>query len=136
MRQAIFERIANAVGPVTNADLLSLFPAPTDALAKAHADLVSEHLRELAAAKLISNIAPAGGKYAYWVKVATKAEPDADQPNPPAAWVGQPAPPRQYDVMDPNNVYVPPPSLRRGGKSVREELEDHATRQASYIPAL
>ena len=62
-------------------------------------------------------------------------EPDPE-PEPLPAWLGQPALPRQYNVMDPKNVYVPPPILCRGGQSVREELENHATRQASYIPAL
>lgn len=135
MRQAIFERIANAVGPVTRTDLLLLFPATTDALAKAHADLVDEHLRELTSAKQIVNVSP-GGRYAYWVKAAAKAEAvpivaaadveasvaaDDNQPEqespypPPPRWIGTPALPPQYDVMR-APVYVPPPmtSVRPG----------------------
>lgn len=153
MRKAILDHISSANGrPVTRTDLLLLFPATTDALANAHAELVDEHLRALVTDKQIVNIAPAGSKSGcgYWVRVdayTPKPKPDAaavavdadddSGPTPTSAWVGQPAAPRTYNVMDPQNVYVPPPSLRKGGKSVREELEEHPTRQqAAYIPVL
>lgn len=142
MRKAILDHISSANGrPVTRTDLLLLFPATTDALANAHAELVDEHLRALVTDMQIVNIAPAGSKsgHGYWVMAAAfattpKPTPDVeavvdaddaadDDSAPPPAWAGQPAGPRQYDVMrDP--VYVPPPSMRQGGSSVRPGADD------------
>ena len=140
---AIFEYILEAGRPVPFAELVEMAASlPPDQHGRTAAVQMNYYLPKLTRHR-IDNINPKRGMPGIYVlsqlaleqiKGETINKLQADPA--PVKWVGQPAAPRTYDVMDPNNVYVPPPSLRRGGKSVREELEDHPTRQASYIPAL
>jgi len=144
---AIFEYILQADRPVPRDELVEMAARrlPPDPKGRTYPDAVSYHLAKLLRHR-IDNINPhrnQPGIYALsqlakeQIKGETIHRLQADPAPAPVKWVGQPAAPRTYNMMDPQNVYVPPPSLRKGGKSVREEIEDHATRQqAAYIPVL
>lgn len=142
---AIFEYILEAGRPVPFAELVEMAASlPPDQHGRTAAVQMNYYLPKLTRHR-IDNINPKRGMPGIYVlsqlaleqiKGETIHKLEADPAPAPVKWVGQPAAPRTYNVMAPENVYVPPPSLRNGGKSVREELEEHPTRQASYIPAL
>ena len=142
---AIFEYILEAGRPVPFAELVEMAASlPPDQHGRTAAVQMNYYLPKLTRHR-IDNINPKRGMPGIYVlsqlaleqiKGETIHKLQADPAPAPVKWVGQPASPRTYNVMAPENVYVPPPSLRCGGKSVREELEDHAARQATYIPVL
>jgi hypothetical protein len=145
---AIFEYILAADRPVHFAELVEMAASlPADQHGRTPSARMNYYLPKLTRHRL-DNINPKRGEPGIYalsqlakeqIKGETihRLQADAAPAPAPAKWVGQSAAPRTYDVMDSQNVYVPPPSLRKGGKSVREEIEDHATRQqAAYIPVL
>lgn len=147
---AIFEYILQADRPVPRDELVEMAARrlPPDPKGRTYPDAVSYHLAKLLRHR-IDNINPHRNQPGIYVlsQLALKQIKHVNElhtvdaaPGPapaPVKWVGQPAAPRTYNVMDSQNVYVPPPSLCKGGKSVREEIEAHATRQqAAYIPVL
>ena len=143
---AIFEHILASDHPVPLADLMRVVARlPDDPRGRTTLERTNCGLVKLKRHR-IDNINPhrnQPGIYALsqlakeQIKGETIHRLQADPAPAPVKWVGQPAAPRTYDVMDPQNVYVPPPSLRKGGKSVREEIEKHAaSQQAAYIPVL
>lgn len=143
---AIFDYIAAADRPVPFDEIVGVVNhMPADEKGRTPLQIASKCVKKLCDHR-IDNINPRrheGGIYVLsqlaldQLSADSAKQPQAEPaPEPQPAWVGQVAAPRQYDVMDPSNVYVPPPSLRRGSRSIREELEDQPIRQASYIPAL
>lgn len=143
---AMFDYIAAADRPVPFDELVGVLNhMPADEKGRTPSQITSMYVKKLLKHR-IDNINPRRNEVGIYVlsqlaldhlSAGSAQQPQAEPaPEPQPAWVGQVAAPRQYDVMDPNNVYVPPPILCRGGKSIREELEEHPTRQASYIPAL
>ena len=141
---AIFEYILAADRPVPFAELVEMAASlPADQHGRTPSARMNYYLPKLTRHRL-DNINPKRGEPGIYalsqlakeqIKGETIHKLQADPA--PVKWVGQPAAPRTYNVMDPQNVYVPPPSLRKGGKSVREEIEKHAASQtAAYIPVL
>lgn len=142
---AIFDYIAAADRPVPFDEIVGVVNhMPADEKGRTPSQIASKCVRKLCEHR-IDNINPRrheGGIYVLsqlalnHLSADSAQQPQAEPaPEPQPAWVSQVAAPRKYDVMH-APAYVPPPILCRGGKSIREELEEHPTRQASYIPAL
>lgn len=153
----LFDYILQADRPVPLSELAELVSSSNHPRQPAQQKLSPSALVNMYLSNLvknrIDNINPCTNKPGIYVpsqrvldqiKADTAAKNDTDlgieipepEPEPePIKWVGQVAAPRQYDVMH-APAYVPPPILCRGGKSIREVLEDHPSRHASYIPAL